>query len=89
MSDEDDTFLVCLPVSAAVVVVPGSTKTRCSACQQPVWISAASKALSQTRGLHILCMPCAEKRAADDDDVVIEPPTEEQRKEIRDTLERG
>jgi hypothetical protein len=89
MSAEDDAFLVCLPVSAAVVVVPGSTKARCSTCQQPVWISAASKALSQSRGLHILCMPCAEKRAADDEEVVIEPPTEEQRKEIRDTIERG
>jgi hypothetical protein len=88
MSDEEDTFLVCLPVSAAAVVVPGSTKTRCSECQQPVWISAASKALSETRGLRILCMPCAEKRAADDE-VVIEPPTEEQQKEIRDSIERG
>jgi hypothetical protein len=86
---DDDAYLVCLRVTDAAVVVPGSTKNTCSACGERVWVSAASLALSKERKLRILCMDCADKKAAEDDDVQVQPPTEEQLKEIRDTIERG
>ncbi len=89
MSKDDDSYLVCLRVKDANVVVPGSTKNTCSDCGERVWVSAASLALSKQRNLRIVCMACAEKRAAADDDVQIQQPTAEQLKEIRDTIERG
>jgi hypothetical protein len=87
---EDDSYLVCLRVEDLKVAVPGSTKKRCSACGRQVWVSPASLDLSRTKRVPLLCMPCAEERAANDEEgVVIQPLTAEQIKEIRDAIERG
>ena len=89
MSTPDEAFLVCLPVTVTTLIVPGSTKTDCTDCGQRVWVSAASLALGKEQGAKIICMDCANKRAAKDEDVEIQPPTEEQLREIRDAIERG
>jgi hypothetical protein len=87
---EDDSYLMCMRVADLTVAVPGSTKKRCSACARPVWVSPASLDLSRKRHIPLLCIPCAEERAAKDEDgMVIQPLTEEQIKEIRDAIERG
>jgi hypothetical protein len=78
-----------LRVGDTQLIVPGSTKNQCSACGRAVWVSRASLALSKEKNLQIICMPCAEERAAKDDDVRVQPPTKEQRDEIKDMIERG
>lgn len=88
--DEEESFLVCLPVKGSPpLLVPGSKKTTCTDCQAAVWVSPASFQLSVERSLKIVCIPCADKRAALDDDAKIQMPTEEQLREIRDMIERG
>jgi hypothetical protein len=89
MSSPDEAFLVCLPVTVTTLIVPGSTKTDCTDCGQRVWVSAASLALSREKGAKIICMACADKRAAKDDDVQVQPPSADQLREIRDAIERG
>jgi hypothetical protein len=89
MSTPEESFLVCLPVTVTTLIVPGSTKTDCTDCGQRVWVSAASLALSKAQGARIICMDCANKRAATDEEVEVQPPTEEQLREIRDAIERG
>jgi hypothetical protein len=85
----EDAYLVCMPVDKMSVVVPGSTKKRCSGCGRAVWVSPASLSLSKKKHLPLLCLPCAAERAAKEEDVKVQPLTEEQRKEIRDAIERG
>jgi hypothetical protein len=85
----DDAYLVCMPVEAMTVAVPGSTKKRCSACARAVWVSPASLALSKKKHLPLLCLLCASERMAKDEDVSVQPLTEEQKKEVRDAIERG
>ena len=86
---DSDAYLMCLPVKGHTVVVPGSTKEKCSACQTPVWVSRASLALRKQHNLRILCMKCAEERAEKDPDVRVQAPTPEQFKEIQDLIDRG
>jgi hypothetical protein len=86
---EDDAYLVCMRVAHLRVPVPGSSKKKCSACAEPVWVSPASLALSRKKHLPLLCLLCASEQAAKDDDVTVQPLTEEQKKEIRDAIERG
>lgn len=86
---DSDAYLMCLPVKGTTVVVPGSTKEKCSTCQTPVWVSRASLALREQHNLRILCMKCAEKRMEKDNDVQVQMPTPEQLKEIRDLVDRG
>jgi hypothetical protein len=86
---DDHAYLMCMPVKQMKVVVPGSTKKRCSGCGQAVWVSPASLVLSKKKHLPLLCLPCAEERIAKEEDVNVQPLTEEQRREIRDAIERG
>jgi hypothetical protein len=88
--EEGGAFLLCMRVvGSPKILVPGSTKTRCTDCGEPVWVSPASLKLSKKRKLKTVCMQCADERAAKDDDLHIQAPTEEQRQEIRDFIERG
>jgi hypothetical protein len=73
-------------VADAPVVVPGSTKHRCSECNVWVWASPASLAVARKQGMALLCMPCGEKRARQDDDLEVKQPTPEQLRELRETI---
>jgi hypothetical protein len=80
------TYLVCMRVADAPVVVRGSTKHRCSECNAWVWASPASLAVARQQGMVILCMPCGQQRAKDDDDLEVKQPTAEQLRELRATI---
>jgi hypothetical protein len=83
---DSDAFLVCMRVADAPVVVPGSTKHRCSECKAWVWASPASLAVARKQAMTILCMPCGQKRASEDDDLQVKQPTAEQLRELRETI---
>ncbi len=85
---DDDAYLVCLRVGTSDLIVPGSMRKTCSVCSHRVWVSPASWEMCRKKKLPILCMQCAEERAATDDDARIQAPTPEQLKELRDTLRK-
>ncbi len=89
MSSSDESFLVCLPVAGTNLVVPGSMKKQCSACATPVWVSPASWKLCEEKQLPLLCLPCAERRAALDDDVQTQLPTAEQVQEAVQAIKKN
>jgi hypothetical protein len=86
MAADETSYLVCLRVSEAPIVVPGSTKHRCADCNAWVWASPASLAVARQKTMAVLCMACAGKRAETDNDMEVQQPTAQQLQEMRDTI---
>src|SRR4051812_10057399 len=79
------TFLVCLGVAEAAVLIPGARRGTCGTCQAPVWITATGRALLLDGSIeHVVCLGCARK----DPHIEIEGPTAEQRAEFEQNVGR-
>lgn len=68
----DKAYLLCLRTVDTYysMIVPGSTKSNCSACGNSVYISPESLKVKEDRGALVLCMQCSVEyiRTARDED---------------------
>jgi len=60
MSDDEDVFLVCVPVKAMRNPREGSIESACRKCEAPVWLSLHGvDFISENPDADIMCTNCA------------------------------
>lgn len=77
-ADDDQLWLICVPVALERFPAAAATMTQCVKCSTPVWRgdAAPDEALA-------VCTACAMSMIAFDPEPVIEPQTEAQRDSLR------
>ena len=64
-TDPDTTYLACALADDRTdfSVLPGSVLFRCELCQRAVYVMARNLALRESRGVVVVCEPCAVRAA--------------------------
>lgn len=82
MDSERSLCIICIPVKEAREIVPGSVKTICRRCGEPVWIAPSGIAIMAKRpNCLIVCHDCGIIMMAEEPGELL-PPTEAQLKEL-------
>jgi hypothetical protein len=76
--------LICMPVEACDLHIPGSEVRECASCQRKVWFSPASHGvMAKTPGAEIACILCAvEEMTHRSDRIKFAPMTDDQKREV-------
>jgi hypothetical protein len=65
MEEDDKVYICCSRVNdPPKIIIEGSTKERCTACSEEVWISPSTLKTKEERQGVILCLPCAKEKAS-------------------------